>query len=269
MNYNQDCTTKYLVESALLTHGLVSMDNSELCLRWPSNTPDIGWIEYGEIHIGHISEFVEFRARAKYYERISKETFDDCLEFHRSGALTASGTMELCNRLHIPFAVSCGIGGIECYPSNHYSPDLDACVEIPVWLIATSPKDMFDIRATIAWLQERNIPVLGVKESICDGYIFRGEGVELDKVVCETKTFCAAETTGLVLQGIPKENRIQDKSILYQSIREGQYEKKRGNYFHPAVNAWIDHMTQGESSRIQLDSIIANIEFTQKIVSER
>ncbi len=43
--------------------------------------------------------------------RLNCETLEDAMENRISGALTASGTMEVCRRNRIPVAVTCGMGG--------------------------------------------------------------------------------------------------------------------------------------------------------------
>ncbi|MED9948068.1 MAG: hypothetical protein U0J50_07445, partial [Peptacetobacter hiranonis] len=61
---------RYLVESALLTHGLKSISNEELINRWKSDRKNIVWIDNGNVIIGGIEEFAEFRKNSDSLIRI-------------------------------------------------------------------------------------------------------------------------------------------------------------------------------------------------------
>ncbi len=87
---------EYLVESALLTHGLKSVSNETIKKEWQDPGKKITWIDHGEIRIGDIDEFLEFRSRASAYPRIDCDLLEKALVEKQSGALTASGTMAVC-----------------------------------------------------------------------------------------------------------------------------------------------------------------------------
>ena len=87
---------EYLVESALLTHGLKSVSNETIKKEWQDSGKKITWIDHGEIRIGDIDEFLEFRSRAAAYPRIDCDLLEKALVEKQSGALTASGTMAVC-----------------------------------------------------------------------------------------------------------------------------------------------------------------------------
>ena len=67
---------KYLVESALLTHGLKSIDNEILIENWPQNHKQIVWIECGEIVISGIEEFCRFRNHSSEFGRVTYYTLE-------------------------------------------------------------------------------------------------------------------------------------------------------------------------------------------------
>ena len=103
---------EYLVESALLTHGLKSVSNETIKKEWQDPGKKITWIDHGDIRIGDIDEFLEFRSRAAAYPRIDCDLLEKALVEKQSGALTASGTMAVCVKMGIPVAITCGMGGI-------------------------------------------------------------------------------------------------------------------------------------------------------------
>lgn len=246
----------FLIESALLTHGLVSISQEELARRWPRELDAIAWVDGGKVVIGTMEEFLPFRARASELCRIDCDRLPSALSEGISGALTASGTMAVCRQRGIPLAVTCGMGGIGDIQGEELCPDLPALRDIPVALIATSPKDMLDIPGTLAWLIAEGVQVLGVGTDRCTGYIFSSADAPL------SGAFAGDSLPGsrplLLLNRIPEQRRISDLSLLSQGIAAGKQAEAEGRAYHPAANAAFDRLTGGLSSQIQLDSIIAN-----------
>jgi Uncharacterized enzyme involved in pigment biosynthesis len=170
---------KFLVESALLTHGLKSVTNNVLMNEWHCGKKNIVWVDKGNVVVGNIYEFGVFRREAEELIRIDCFTLKDAIKNKLSGALTASGTMKVCEKMGIKLAVTCGMGGIGDIKGEELCPDLPALRDIPVSLISTSPKDMLDIKATLDWLKENNVKVVSKED--CTGYIFNSTKVKVDK----------------------------------------------------------------------------------------
>lgn len=251
---------EHLIETALLTHGLKSVTNEEIRSLWEDKKENIVWIARGEIVIGNMEQYLDFRTEADRLFRIDCKTLSHALEEGISGALTASGTMAVCERYKIPLAVTCGMGGIGDVKGEELCPDLPALAEIPTALVSAGPKDMLDRQSTITWLTEHGVTVLGVCRGYCTGYIFTGEKVRLQGVY---KKVCQAPL--LIINEIPEEERISDKTILEDAIQEGKRAEREGKYYHPAVNGRIDELTKGYSSRIQLKALLANALFAEKM----
>ena len=254
---------RYLVESALLTHGLKSISNEELINRWKSDRKNIAWVDNGNVIIGGIEEFVEFRKNSDSLIRIDCYQLEDAIKNKKSGALTASGTMKVCEREGIKLAITCGMGGIGDIIGEELCPDLPALRDIHVALISTSPKDMLKIDETIEWLKENDVRVVSKNSDRCSGYIFNSADVEIEKV--DDLSYESLTNKLLILNGIPNDKRVNDLSILEKAIQNGKEAEKQGRYYHPAVNAKIDELSRGYSSEIQLDSIIANVELAEEI----
>ena len=257
---------KFLVESALLTHGLVSISQEELRSLWPTEIDCITWVDQGQVIIGSMEQFLPFRQRAAELCRISWEDLPGALEKGVSGALTASGTMAVCQQMGLPLAVTCGMGGIGDIKGEELCPDLPALRDIPVALISTSPKDMLDIPATISWLTGAGVRVLGIGTDRCTGYIFPSADVPLSGRL-DKETLPADCRQLLLLNPIPEKERVQDLSLLAQGIAAGKQAEAEGRYYHPAANAAFDRLTGGLSSRLQLRSIIAHTLMAQKLTN--
>ncbi len=247
----------FLVESALFTHGLVSLSNKTLLDSWPEELDNIVWVDAGKVIVGSMEDYLSFRDRAAQLCRISCDTLELSLASGISGALTASGTMAVCQRMGLSLAVTCGMGGIGDIRSEALCPDLPALRDIPVALLSTSPKDMLDIPATICWLMDAGVQVLGVGTSRCTGYIFESADVPLSGI-WDGKRLPADPSRRLLLQPIPEKLRIPNRSLLIQGIAAGKQAEEAGLEYHPAANAAFDRLTNGLSSRIQFNSLIAN-----------
>lgn len=252
---------KHLVETALLTHGLRSVTNEEIRKVWTDKDNNIAWISDGEIIIGDIDLYLEFRKKAEKLIRINSDTLEDARTRGLSGALTASGTLAVCEKFAIPLAVTCGMGGIS--DGDRICQDLPALVKMKASLLTTGPKDMMDREKTIQWLIDHNVKVLGVDREYCNGYIFVGEKVKLQgRYGKDTKEI---KTPTLLIKEIPEEKRVQDSSFLSVGVEAGKKAAKEGCSFHPAVNGKIDELTDGYSSKIQLESLLANVRFAKTL----
>ena len=254
----------YLIESALLTHGLPSISDETLAKSWPEELADIVWIDRGEIVTGGIHAYLPFRQRCAELRRAGRGELDQALREGYSAALTASGAMEVCRRRGLPLAVTCGIGGIGSIYAGGASSDLAALAELPVALVATAPKDMMDIPATLRWLAEHGVTVLGRSTPRCTGYLFRSTDAPLAGCLLpgEERPLHPGE---LLLNPIPEEERIADAAILAEGMRAGEKAAAGGGYYHPAANAFFDTASGGQAARIQLTSLINNALLAEKL----
>lgn len=244
----------FFVETALLTHGLPSISNDALLSQWPIQEPCLVWVDRGQITRGTIKDFLPFRARAKDVKRISYDSLPAAIKHGVSGALTASGTMRVAQEAGVKLAVTCGMGGIGNIVGEALCPDLPALKEVPVVLIATAPKDVVDIAATIQWLTENGVIVLGRYADECSGFMCIGPSIKLNGQY-------AGEPLAppmLLLNPIDEAARLQDGSIITKAKEAGEAAQAQGAYYHPAANAKIDELSGGRSSLLQFRQLIEN-----------
>lgn len=257
--------TRFLVESALLSHGLVSVTDEDLLHAWPFSEQNIAWVEEGAIKIGTLQHFLRFRNGTDSTHRIDCNFLPAALSQGATGALTASGTMAVCQKMGIRLAVTCGIGGICDIEAEKLCPDLPALEKIPVALISSGPKDMIDVPATFEWLAEHGVMVCSVNQARYTGYIFKSTNVPVHQT--ELVDIALAQTRPLlIVNPIPDEKKIEDLAILQAGIIAGKKAEAEGKYYHPAANLEFDRLTNGLSSRIQLDALIKNVEMAQRLV---
>lgn len=258
-----EVTHHFLVETCLLTHGLRSVTDEILLQAWPKELNCIAWIDRGRVRIGSMADFIPFRRRASEVRRISCNSYSDAIKNGISGALTASGTMRVCQEVGIPLAVTCGMGGLCDIRGEELCPDLPALEQIPVSLISAGPKDMLDVAGTIGWLQERGVQVLGTNSDRYTGYIFRSTDVPLSGTIGEKLPQPPGKL--LIINPIPEADRIQDLAYLQKGIEAGREAEMRGGMFHPAANAAYDELSDGWSSVIQMQGLIANARLAEKL----
>lgn len=256
---------KYLVETALLTHGLISASNEDLISAFNGIDANLVWVDCGKIKIGTIEEYIPMRDRSSSLIRIDCSLLEEAVKEKLSGALTASGTMAVCQKMGIPLAVTCGMGGIGDIRNEKLCPDLPALAEMEVTLISTSPKDMLDIGATLRWLKNNGVTVLGNGTDICTGYVFSLVKEKIDGVA--ENNFSLGKGHTLLLNPIPEGDRIADPTILQKAIQKGIEAESLGKYYHPAVNGEIDRLTNGYSTKIQLKSIVSNALWAKSLSS--
>lgn len=245
----------FLVETALLTHGLVSLSDQDILAVWPWETAQLAWVEGGAVRRGTLEEFLPVRSRAKEMIRIDRDSLPVALSGGVNGVLTASGAMAAAQDMGVPVVVTAGMGGIGDIEGEELCPDLPALAETDVVLVATSPKDVLDIPVTIDWLLRNGIAVLGRETDVCCGFVFHRDDVPISGR-WQPEQRIAPHT--LLLREIPRDRRLRDDSILPAAKLAGQRARRGGNQYHPAANAEIDRLSNGISSRLQLQSLIDN-----------
>ncbi len=252
----------FLTETCLLTHGLKSISNETLTEAWPVRDECIVWVENGKVITGNIERYLSFRSQG-HPLRVNMNSLDKAIKDSLTGALSASGTMAVCEKEGIPLAVSCGISGLLSAEDENPPLDLIALKNLNAALLCTSFKDMYDLPATLKWLSENNIKTAGYKIRHCSGYVFNSQNADLPASFSDSCGFSAFK---LILNPIPPENKLKDLSILVSAINAGEHAFSSGAAFHPAVNAALDEATCGLSSRLQLEALIQNIKAAKTLI---
>lgn len=259
---------EYLVETALLGHGLISIENNEILSIWPKGAM-LAWVEKGKIRIGTIEEFLPAREESNSWKRLDGLTIKRELGKDINAFLTASATMVVAKEINCPIVITAGMGGIGDIKEEKLCYDLPALTELGITLIATSPKDMLNISATLDWLYDHGVEILGFNTDICNGYIAVDDSHKLSGKLNSKDMKNLEYGSKLILNPIPEEKRIKDSSLLERAIESGKKAEKNKEDYHPAANACFDRLSSGLSSRIQLESLIQNIEVGKLIIKNR
>lgn len=250
---------KFLVESALLTHGLYSVSDDEIRHELAPLAPLIAYLQDGQVILGDVEQYLTFRGKAQAFPRIDCFSLEKARENGTSAALTASGTMAVAKERGIGLVISCGIGGIgHNVGDESFCPDLPALADIGVTLLATAFKDMIDLEASFDWLKARGVKTYGVDTDLADGYLFRLKPYAIDGV------YGGQEDARLILQPIPLTTRLSSDDWLETGIAAGEKAFAAGQAYHPAVNRTFDKLSNGESSRMQLKALARNVELAKR-----
>ena len=274
----------FLIESALLIHGLPGVSNDAVAEAFGDDQVQIVWLEAGQVQIGGLGRFLEFRAKVRgeagmsgadrdaepiRTARVNHFNLDDMIAEKADGVMTASGAMSIAAREGIDTAVTAGIGGF--FPGMLYEsggrlvcdkripPDIATLEELPVTLVSSGPKDMLDIGGTFRYLAENGVEVRGLTRSAYSGYLFNGPLAKLPEA--QNSTEIPRSMTGgsrLIINEIPEEKRIEDRSVLDRAVTYALDAQKRGLFYHPAVNSKIEELTGGYSAQIQLEALVSN-----------
>lgn len=255
----------YLVETALLGHGLVSTEDDLIISLFPEDAL-LAWIENGEIRIDNVSEFMLARKQYDLWKRFDGEAVLKHEYKGENAFLTASGTMAVAKKMNCKIVVTAGIGGIGDIKDEQCSYDLPALSEMGITLVATAPKDMLDIKGTLNWLQEHQVHTYGFNTEVCTGYIFELEPIYLEKEITEADLKKINPGCNLILNPILPDKRLKELALLEGGIAAGKMAEKIGEAYHPAANAFFDKSSNGYSSLIQLKALIENINIARNII---
>jgi pseudouridine-5'-phosphate glycosidase len=255
VNVRQNLQPKILLDSAFLGQGLPGINREEL-MDSVGRFSHVGvvWLAAGEIQVGTIVDFLG-HTQDKSWRRL-----DSCkVAGGYNGYCTGSVTMDVAGEIGVDFVATAGIGGVDA--RGNVCSDIPALAAYSGLLVATAPKDILDLKATIASLRSFKVHVYGWESERADGFLFSQQPENLDGLYNKEKS-------GLLLCPIQHELRLKDQSIL-QACRKIGLQTPPEHSPHPAVNAYLAEVTGGLASRLQLDALLHNITVALRIEEAR
>ena len=207
----------FIVETALLGQGLVSVNSNQIKKLWPHYAP-LTWLQKGRIVLGSIEEFLYYKNKTAPWQRLDGMTLNHGMKGGVDGFLTASATITVARDLGYPIVISAGLGGIGDIIQEQLCCDLPALAETEITLVATSPKDMLDIAGTIGWLHKNGVKTFGVGTNYCDGYVFAGQKTQLMQALSHDELGLIVHGHNLILNPIAHKKRLQNYDYLREAI---------------------------------------------------
>jgi len=256
------------IETALLGMGLPSLSNDEIAEQWshlraelaPELRSDLDrqvnfvWMQQGTVVEGDLNSFLGIRHNPRMQRIDGKQLTISPTTDH--GFLTASAVMRF-SANSTGICVTAGMGGIR---GAAKSDDLCCLTALPVCLIASAPKDVLDLFATLEYLTSQGVSVNGWQTNKCNGFLFEQAAAEV--LPWDSNSAWHEETAPrgtLVLNPVPASDRLAGREILQQALSRGIDAERQGRLFHPAVNKGLDELTKGAASRLQFKALLQNL----------
>lgn len=155
------------LESALLTHGLPYPLNLETALaleravRAEGATPKTVGLVDGAVRVGLTEEEMARLAQGGA-EKASLWNLAALVAKGKSAGTTVAATVHLAHRHGIPVFATGGIGGVHPEPFDE-SADLFALSRTPILVVASGPKAILDLGATLERLETLGVSVVGYR----------------------------------------------------------------------------------------------------------
>ncbi|WP_337844238.1 pseudouridine-5'-phosphate glycosidase [Thermus sp.] len=155
------------LESALLTHGLPYPPNLETALaleravRAEGATPKTVGLVDGAVRVGLTEEEMARLAQGGA-EKASLWNLAALVAKGKSAGTTVAATVHLAHRHGIPVFATGGIGGVHPEPFDE-SADLFALSRTPILVVASGPKAILDLEATLERLETLGVSVVGYR----------------------------------------------------------------------------------------------------------
>ncbi len=249
INLKKGFMPRVLLDSAFLGQGLPMVSKEELTAKIGC-FPQVGvvWLVGGEIQVAEVVDFLNC-PKDQSWQRLDSAKLSGGF----NGYCTGSVTMDVAGHLKIGFVATAGIGGVD--RQGKACSDILALAAYHGLLVATAPKDILDLTATIDAWRALKVPLYGWERGqAADGFLFSGEPVALDGIFQPG----ISREQGLLLCPIRHEWRLQNSNILNACLKIAD-RTPIGESPHPAVNAYLAEVTGGLTSRLQLDALCHNI----------
>jgi len=162
------------LETAVLTHGLprpanlAALQRMEDAVRSAGATPAVVGVLSGKLIVGMTPDQISALAADPNALKLSARDLALALDRNVSGGTTVAATLVACRLAGIRVFATGGIGGV--HRGWAARPDLSAdLLELsrsPVCVIASGPKAILDVPATLEMLETLSVPVLGWKTDL-------------------------------------------------------------------------------------------------------
>jgi len=257
INIKKDLDPKVLIDSAFLGQGMPMVKKEEILAKI-GQFPHVGvvWFAEGALWVAEPEDFFNW-PKDESWQRLDSAKLGGGF----NGYCTGSVSMDVAADIGVGLVVTAGIGGVD--RQGKACSDIPSLAAYPGLLVATAPKDILDLSATIDAWRALKVRLYGWQTDRADGFLFCKKPVILDRVFPDKKN----ENKGLLLCPIAHELRLQDLSILDDCCRIAE-ERPAGESPHPAVNAYLAKVTGGKASYIQLEALRHNIEIALQVAED-
>jgi pseudouridine-5'-phosphate glycosidase len=259
------------LESAVLTHGLPYPLNLKTALaleeavRAEGAIPRTIALVRGEVRVGLTPEEMEALARGGA-DKASLWNLAALLARGLSAGTTVAATAHLAHRHGIAVFATGGIGGVHPEPYDE-SADLVALSRTPILVVASGPKAILDLEATLERLETLGVAVVGYRTDRLPAFFSPSSPYPVPAVV-ETPLEAAlvlkrARELGLggvllanpVSQGLPYEEVAR---MVEEAGRQAARQGVHGKALTPYLLRKLSELSQGETDRVNERLLLEN-----------
>ncbi|WP_022797901.1 pseudouridine-5'-phosphate glycosidase [Thermus islandicus] len=266
------------LESAVLTHGLPYPLNLEVAeaveeaVRAEGAVPKTIALVRGEVRVGLSSQEKELLAQGKA-EKASLWNLAALLAQGKSAGTTVAATVHLA-RLHgIQVFATGGIGGVHPEPYDE-SADLVALSRTPILVVASGPKAILDLGATLERMETLGIGLVGYRTDRLPAFYSPSSPypvpARVDTPLEAALLFRKAQALGLgavllvnpVSQGLPYEEVAR---MVAEANRQAAREGVAGKALTPYLLRRLSELSDGETDRVNERLLLENARLAARV----
>ncbi len=266
------------LESALLTHGLPYPFNLETLLalegevRSQGAEPKTIALVRGEVRVGLTREEMEALARGGA-EKASLWNLASLLAQGKSAGTTVAATLHLAHRAGLHVFATGGIGGVHPQPFDE-SADLLALARTPMLVVASGPKAILNLEATLERLETLGVTVVGYRTDRLPAFYSPDSPYPLparvDTPLEAAQVFREARALGLgavllcnpVSEGLPYEEVARwVEAATRMAAREGV----SGKALTPYLLRRLAEFSQGATDRVNRRLLLENARLAAQV----
>ena len=284
----QQNKTVVALESTIISHGMPYPENvltaKEVAqvVRENGAIPATIAILDGKLKVGLTDEELEFLAKSKDIQKVSRRDIPYVISKKLHGATTVAATMIIAELAGIKVFVTGGIGGVHRAASETFdiSADLQELAKTNVAVVCAGPKAILDIGLTLEYLETHGVPVIGFKTNEMPAFYTRESGFSVDirldseneiAELLKAKWELGLQGGVIIANPIPKEYEM-DHNLINNAIEKALVQAEKlditGKKITPFLLDAIKEITKGKSLASNIELVKNNAKVGSKIAVE-
>ena len=275
------------LESSLISHGLPYPENVKVAntsidvIKESGSIPATIAIIKGRIKIGLYEEDIEFLAKNKKVEKVSRHNLALSLSNKTSATTTVASTIFIASKLGIKFFATGGIGGVHIDSENtlDVSSDLYELSQSSMYVVCSGAKSILDLDKTYEKLETLGIARIGFNTDFMPGFWYYQTNKKVDynfsdinKLTCylQTRENIEQNNSVLIFNTVPKDKSIDKNKVnswINSSIKKAKLNKVYGKDLTPFLIKEINILSQNKSLKANIALIIDNARLAGKLAA--
>ena len=275
------------LESSLISHGLPYPENVKVAntsidvIKESGSIPATIAIIKGRIKIGLYEEDIEFLAKNKKVEKVSRHNLALSLSNKTSATTTVASTIFIASKLGIKFFATGGIGGVHIDSENtlDVSSDLYELSQSSMNVVCSGAKSILDLDKTYEKLETLGIARIGFNTDFMPGFWYYQTNKKVDynfsdinklTYYLQTRENFEQNNSVLIFNTVPKDKAIDKNKVnswINSSIKKAKLNKVYGKDLTPFLIKEINILSQNKSLKANIALIIDNARLAGKLAA--